>query len=172
MFFFFLFLLFRGETIKYIYVLHTAGYYCCVCWARFFQGLCCFLFKKKEIQKRDTFGSCLGFQYAWITWILPKLNEIFYKGEQNYLNGYKTKDCNICQTKYNIIFKITQSRNVILILLVGKLKIRSVTGQARTNITLERVLKSRNPFYQSSFHSTVQPFLPWVKGQLENALDM
>ena len=65
--------------------------------------------------------------------------------------------------KQNIIFKTTQSRNIILILLVRKLKIRSVTGQVITNITLERVLKPRNPFYQSSFHATVQSFFSSVQ---------
>ena len=65
--------------------------------------------------------------------------------------------------KQNIIFKTTQCRNITLILLVGKLKIRSVTGQVITNITLDRVLKSRNPFYQSSFHATVQPFFSSVQ---------
>ena len=65
--------------------------------------------------------------------------------------------------KQNVIFKTTQSRNITLILLVGKLKIRSVTGQVITNITLDRVLKSRNPFYQSSFHATVQPFFSSVQ---------
>lgn len=125
----------------------------------FFKAYAVSYFKKKRYKKE------IPLEAVWVFSMHGSLeyclnNEIFLKGEQNYLNGYKTKDCNICQTKYNIIFKITQSRNVILILLVGKLKIRSVTGQARTNITLERVLKSRNPFYQSSFHSTVQPFLP------------
>lgn len=63
-----------------------------------------YYFKKRDTKKIPLGGSCLGLvcmDHLNIT----KLNEIFFKRRAELFEWLETKDCNICQTKYNIISK-------------------------------------------------------------------